>query len=37
MHIVWNLATQVLQGTLMVESAPGAGTSFELRFPAEIK
>jgi signal transduction histidine kinase len=37
MHIVWNLVTQVLQGTLAVESAPGAGTSFELRFPAEIK
>jgi len=37
MHIVWNLVTQVLQGTMIVESAPGAGTSFELRFPAEIK
>lgn len=34
MHIVWNLATQVLKGTLLVESAPGAGTAFELRFPA---
>ena len=34
MHIVWNLATQVLKGTILVESAPGAGTAFELRFPA---
>ena len=37
MHIVWNLATQVLQGSMTVESAPGAGTAFELRFPAEIR
>jgi C4-dicarboxylate-specific signal transduction histidine kinase len=34
MHIVWNLATQLLKGTIVVESAPGAGTAFELRFPA---
>jgi C4-dicarboxylate-specific signal transduction histidine kinase len=34
MHIVWNLTTQVLKGTILVESAPGAGTAFELRFPA---
>jgi signal transduction histidine kinase len=34
MHIVWNLATQVLHGTISVESAPGAGAIFELRFPA---
>lgn len=34
MHIVWNLATQALKGSIIVESAPGAGTAFELRFPA---
>jgi signal transduction histidine kinase len=34
MHIVWNLTTQVLKGTIGVESAPGAGATFELRFPA---
>ena len=37
MHIVWNLATQVLQGTIAVESAPGAGTAFELKFPAILE
>ena len=37
MHIVWNLATQVLQGSITVESAPGSGTAFELRFPAVIQ
>jgi C4-dicarboxylate-specific signal transduction histidine kinase len=37
MHIVWNLATQVLQGSITVESAPGHGTAFELRFPAVIR
>ncbi len=36
MHIVWNLTTQVLQGSITVESAPGHGTAFELRFPAVI-
>jgi C4-dicarboxylate-specific signal transduction histidine kinase len=33
MHIVWNLATQVLKGTMTVESAPGEGATFELKFP----
>lgn len=37
LHIVWNLATQVLQGSLTVESAPGHGTAFELKFPAVIE
>src|SRR6478735_3106565 len=37
MHIVWNLATQVLQGSIQVESAPGHGTAFELKFPAMIE
>jgi signal transduction histidine kinase len=34
LHIVWNLATQVLAGSITCESSPGAGASFELRFPA---
>jgi signal transduction histidine kinase len=33
LHIVWNLATQVLAGSIKCESTPGGGTSFELRFP----
>jgi C4-dicarboxylate-specific signal transduction histidine kinase len=33
MHIVWNLATQLLGGTIQCESAPGAGVLFRLRFP----
>jgi C4-dicarboxylate-specific signal transduction histidine kinase len=33
MHIVWNLATQRLGGTIMVESEPDRGTRFELRIP----
>jgi C4-dicarboxylate-specific signal transduction histidine kinase len=37
MHIVWNLATQVLQGSIQVESAPGSGTAFELKFPALLR
>ena len=37
MHIVWNLATQGLQGVIQVESAPGHGTAFELKFPAALK
>jgi len=32
LHIVWNLATQVLGGAITCESAPGEGTRFELRF-----
>jgi len=34
LHIVWNLATQVLAGSIICESSPGAGSTFELRFPA---
>lgn len=33
LHIVWNLATQVLGGWITCESKPGAGSQFELRFP----
>jgi C4-dicarboxylate-specific signal transduction histidine kinase len=34
LHIVWNLASQVLGGSISCESSPGAGASFELRYPA---
>jgi signal transduction histidine kinase/sugar lactone lactonase YvrE len=34
MHIVYSLVTQVLQGHIDCESAPGAGTRFLIRFPA---
>jgi C4-dicarboxylate-specific signal transduction histidine kinase len=33
LHIVWNLATQRLGGTIAVESEPGKGTHFVLRIP----
>lgn len=33
MHIVWNLATSLLGGSLQCESEPGHGVRFELRFP----
>jgi signal transduction histidine kinase len=33
LHIVWNLATQVLGGWISCDSKPGAGSQFELRFP----
>jgi C4-dicarboxylate-specific signal transduction histidine kinase len=36
MHIVWNLATQMLQGSISAHAAPGGGAAFELRFPAVI-
>ena len=34
LHIVWNLATQMLAGSIACESAPETGTRFKLRFPA---
>lgn len=34
MHIVHNLVTDVLKGTISVTSQPGTGTAFDLRFPA---
>ena len=34
MHIVWNLATQRLGGTIACESEPERGTHFQLRIPA---
>lgn len=33
LHIVYNLATQVLRGTVACESEPGRGTSFRLLIP----
>lgn len=36
LHIVYNLATQMLRGTIRVHSDPGAGTVFDLRFPATL-
>ena len=34
LHIVWNLATQRLGGSILVESEPGKGVHFLLRIPA---
>ncbi|HET9484380.1 MAG TPA: ATP-binding protein, partial [Xanthomonadales bacterium] len=34
LHIVYNLGTQVLRGRAQIESAPGQGFRFLLRFPA---
>lgn len=34
MHIVFNLVNQVLGGSIKVNSAPGKGTEFLVRFPA---
>ncbi|HIJ90530.1 MAG: PAS domain-containing sensor histidine kinase [Desulfobulbaceae bacterium] len=36
LHIVYNLVTQKLMGTITCESKPGKGTSFALLFPAII-
>ena len=34
MHIAWNLATQLLGGSISCDSAPGEGARFQLRIPA---
>ncbi|MBZ0222072.1 MAG: PAS domain-containing protein [Dokdonella sp.] len=36
MHIVYNLVTQVLQGSIECDSAPGQGTRFLIRFPVSV-
>ncbi len=35
MHIVYNLVTQTLDGSIECESAPGEGVTFTIRFPSE--
>jgi len=37
MHIVYNLVTQMLGGTISATSAAGQGAAFEVRFPAELR
>ncbi len=36
MHLVYNLVTQLLKGSIHVESAPGAGARFALSLPLEV-
>ncbi|MBP6309112.1 MAG: PAS domain-containing protein [Arenimonas sp.] len=36
LHIAWNLATQLLGGSLSCESEVGKGTSFYLRIPMQV-
>jgi signal transduction histidine kinase len=33
MHIVYNVVTRTLKGTIQCESAPGAGAVFDIRIP----
>ena len=35
MHMVFNLVTQTLGGTIQCESEPGAGTRFMIQFPVK--
>jgi ligand-binding sensor domain-containing protein/signal transduction histidine kinase len=37
MHIVYNLVTQMLGGTITATSTPGRGTAFEVRFPGGLR
>ena len=36
MHVVYNLVTQLLKGSIRVESAPLAGTKFEIDLPLDV-
>ena len=36
MHVVYNLVTQLLRGSIRVESVPEAGTLFEIFLPVEL-
>ena len=36
MHVVYNLVTQLLKGSIRVESAPGEGSLFEIFLPLEL-
>jgi len=36
LYIAYNLATQVLRGSIACESAPGQGTRFRVEFPAHV-
>ena len=36
-HILYNLVTGALGGTLRVESEPGKGLRYHLRFPRKLK
>jgi signal transduction histidine kinase len=37
MHIVYNLVTQLLGGTITASSTVGHGATFEVRFPAHAR
>ena len=37
LHIVYNLVTQKLQGTIKCDSQLGVGTKFLIKFPMEVK
>lgn len=37
LHIVYNLVTQSLRGTIRLESAPGRGTRFIVRLPRQVE
>jgi len=36
MHVVYNLVTQLLRGSIRIDSAPGQGTRFEIVLPLEL-
>lgn len=36
LHLVYNLVTQKLKGTIQVASIPGSGTTFTLMLPSHL-